>query len=281
MIISALGWIAAIAFLAASASSCWHGWRDKARGPWIGAGLYACAAFCLLAIDGALRPLTAGVLAFLALAAAGTVAVVDGRSAGPDGGWKAVAGSARGGAGAGFGHLGRDTRGIWRHLAARLRGSEDEEGTGQAAVAAVAEAAGTRIIPPVRDDPALGLPPEPAVISSVQAPAPFLALAQFIAGSEPEDDQALTMFMQGCASGGMLVADAWRHFADVCLGSVGLDPAYVAGILEVGDTEGESAQHKAQVHKRFGVIYGAVQEWIAGGRMLPHKAREFLTGEGA
>ena len=77
----------------------------------------------------------------------------------------------------------------------------------------------------------------------------------------------------------MVVADAWRHFADVCLGGVGLDPAYVAGILEVGDTEGESAAHKAQVHKRFGVIYQTVQEWIAGGRMLPHRARDFLPGK--
>ena len=76
-----------------------------------------------------------------------------------------------------------------------------------------------------------------------------------------------------------MIADAWRHFADTCLHGAGLDPAYVAGILEVGDTEGESAAHKAQVHKRFGVIYQQVQEWISAGRMLPHRARDFLTGE--
>ncbi len=166
-------------------------------------------------------------------------------------------------------------------LAARfggLRGGHEESAETEAVVA---EHVISRLIPPVREDPALGLPPEPAVIASVQAPAPFLELARYIAQFEPEDDQALTMFMQGCASGGLIIADAWRHFADVCLGGVGLDHAYVAGILEVGDTEGEAAAHKAQVHKRFGIIYQQVQEWISAGRLLPHKARDFLTGEAA
>lgn len=272
--LTALGWIAALGLLALAASSAWHGFRGKARGPWIAAGAYACAAVILLAVDGVVKPLTAGVLAFLVLAGAAGLAVAEGRKR--EAGWQDTARAALGHAGAGLGYFGADVRGIWRRIMARLRGGEPEASETEAVVA---EAVATRMIPPVREDPALGMPPEPAVIAAVPPPDPYVALARFIAGFEPEDDQSLTMFMQGCAAGGLVIADAWRHFADVCLGGVGLDPAYVAGILEVGDTESESAAHKAQVHKRFGVIYHAVQEWIAAGRMLPHKAREFLTGE--
>jgi hypothetical protein len=261
--------MAALALLALAASSAWHGARERARGPWTAAGMYACAAVILLAADGVLRPLTAGVLAFLSLALAAGLALAGGRAG--------AGRAALGHAGAGIGYLGADARGIWQRIMARLRGGEGERGETEAVVAGHVSA---RMIPPVREDPALGLPPEPAAIASVPAPAPYAALAAWIAGFEPEDDQALTMFMQGHAAGGIAVADAWRGFADTCLGSVGLDPAYVAGILEVGDTESESAAHKAQVHKRFGVIYQAVQEWISAGRMLPHKAREFLTGDG-
>ncbi len=261
-----LGWLIVLGCLALAVSSGWRGFRGKARGPLLAAGVYACAAVILLALVGVLAPLTAGILAFLALGSAAGLAVIDGRKG--ETGWQDTARGALGHTGAGIGYLGADARSIWRRIMARFRGEAETTET----PAVVAEHVTTRNIPPVRMDPALGPMPEPAVIASVQAPAPFLDLAKFIAQFEPEDDQALTMFMQSCASGSMVIADAWRHFADVCLSGVGLDPAYVAGILEVGDTESESAAHKAQVHKRFGVIYQTVQEWIAGGRMLPHKA---------
>src|ERR1035441_10195452 len=82
-------------------------------------------------------------------------------------------------------------------------------------------------------------------------------------------------------SGESALADAWHAFADICLSGVGLDPAYVAGLLEAGDSAAQHASLLAMVHKRFGVVYAAVQEWISAGRQLPHKARDFLTGEAA
>jgi hypothetical protein len=60
---------------------------------------------------------------------------------------------------------------------------------------------------------------------------------------------------------------------------VGLDPAYVAGILEAGDSAGGHGSLLAQIHKRYSVIYAAVKEWVAAHGPLPHKARDFLTGE--
>ena len=80
MILTAIGWIATLGLLALAASSARHGIRDKARGPWIAAGLYACGAVIMLAVDGILSALPAAVLAFLAIAVAGAVAVVHDRA---------------------------------------------------------------------------------------------------------------------------------------------------------------------------------------------------------
>jgi hypothetical protein len=265
-----LGWIAALGLLAVAVSSGWHGFRDKTRGPFAAAGMYAGGACVLLAIDGALSWLTAVVLAVLSLAAAAGLVLAGGR----DGAGKAALGHA----GAGMGHLGADARGIWHRITARLRGGEPEAAE---TPAVVAEAVATRGIPSVMEDPALGMAPEPAelVTAAVPAAAPYAALAQYIAGFEPEDDMSLRMFMEGNAAGSVMVADAWHHFADTCLNSVGLDPAYVAGILEAGDSAGGHGSLLAQVHKRFGVIYAAVKEWISAHGPLPHKAREFLTDD--
>src|SRR5438477_6848814 len=123
MILTFLGWLAALGLLALAVSSGWHGWRDKALGPWTAFGLYACGAVIMLAVDGVLPALEAAVLAFLSLAVAGGVALAgeraDASAASPDGipdgiSWKSVLGSARGSAGAGVGRLGRDTRSLWQ-----------------------------------------------------------------------------------------------------------------------------------------------------------------------
>jgi len=279
MLLTALGWIAALAFLGAAASSGWHGWRDKAPGPWIAAGLYACAAFVMLAIDGALSPLTAAALAFLAIAGAGTVAVVDGRNAAPGSRWKGAAWRTRFAVGAGARYLGSDTRGIWQRVMARFSGGEEAPTETEAVVAGHVA---SRSIPNVMADPVLGPAPEPAALATA-APVPpvYAAMAAFIGGFVPEDDQALKMFMQSNAAGELAVADAWHAFGDTCLTAVGLDPAYVAGLLEAGDSAAAHGALLAMVHRRFGVVYAAVQEWISAGRQLPHKAREFLTGEAA
>lgn len=52
--LTALGWIATLGLLAVAASAGWHGFRDKTRGSFAAAGMYAGGAFVLLAADGAL-----------------------------------------------------------------------------------------------------------------------------------------------------------------------------------------------------------------------------------
>lgn len=117
MILIALGWIAAIALLALAASCAWHGWHEKVRGQRPAAGLYACIALVLMAIDGILAPLIGAVLAFLALALAALAAMAEGRKALPGSRWKGAVWCTRFAVTSGPRYLGTDTRG----LAGRLR----------------------------------------------------------------------------------------------------------------------------------------------------------------
>jgi hypothetical protein len=285
--ITTLALALAAILLAVAVWSAWRSTREKDAGRWVLAFVSTGAGVIILAAEGAIPAIGAGVLAFLAFAIAGGLSYA--RWAGPDRddsvhyGWKASArgtlAEALGSGRAGFGRTRDDVRGAWRRIFARTGGRD--RGEDAVPLAAVAEYAASRAIPSVMADPVLGPPVEPGEIAAagVPVPAQYAALAQYIGGFEPEDDQALRMFMEGHAAGTVVLADAWHHFADHCLNGVGLSPAYVAGILEAGDSAGEHASLLAQVHKRFGVVYAAVKEWIAAHGPLPHKAREFLSGE--
>jgi hypothetical protein len=265
MIFTALGWLAALLCTAAAGERAWSmrsGTRDA--GNWVVLLAWSALAVVMFAVLGVIGPLAACLYAGLAaavIAAAGRVWTPEGR--------RALAGDLRYGFAEPFAALRRKLSG----------GAPEPEASSPEA--AVAEAVTTRNIPNVMDDPALGVAPDPAELASghVPAAAPYAALAQYIAGFEPEDDMSLRMFMEGNAAGSVMVADAWHHFADTCLNSVGLDPAYVAGILEAGDSAGGHGSLLAQIHKRYSVIYAALKEWVAAHGPLPHKARDFLTGE--
>jgi hypothetical protein len=267
MIFTALGWIAALTATAATGYRTWF-MRDAPRdaGNWVVVLMWSVLAVVTFAILGAAAPLPAGLYAAVAV----TVILAIGRVWTPEG-RHALAGDLRYGLAEPFSAL--------RRLAHPGGGAREAEASSPQA--AVAEAAATRNIPSVLEDPALGVAPEPAELVSGQVPAaaPYAALAQYIAGFEPEDDMSLRMFMESNAAGSVMVADAWHHFAETCLNSVGLDPAFVAGILEAGDSAGAHGSLLAQVIKRLSVIYGAVQEWVATHGPLPHKAREWLTGD--
>jgi hypothetical protein len=243
-------------------------WRSLGADSWFALLLWGAAAIIAFTVLGVIGPLAGALLgggAVAVLAVWGKVWTGEGR------------GALRGHLASGPGEAGRSLLGRLRGLL----GSEDEPAGGPVPLEAVAGHAATRAVPSVMADPVLGPPTEPGEIAAagIPVPPPYAALAQFIGGFEPEDDQALRMFMEGHASGTVALADAWHAFAETCLNGVGLSPAYVAGILEAGDSAGEHASLLAQVHKRFHVVYAAVKEWIAAHGPLPHKAREFLTGE--
>jgi hypothetical protein len=137
-----------------------------------------------------------------------------------------------------------------------------------------------RSVPSVRDDPALGAPvPVEQITASPVAPDVAAAAAR-IAAYEPETDADLAAFMRGEAAGLVALAGAWHSFAENCTTGVGLDPAFAAGLVELGDTVGDSAHDVILAYRRFAVIYQQILEAVASGTLLPHNARQFLTAEG-
>jgi hypothetical protein len=282
LILGLIGWPLAIALAAAAVLSLWRTARNRGvrtdPGAWLAPLGFTVGAVALLTALGVLSPLLGGM-------AAGGAAILLALLFRPwDKSGRRVAGQQfRGGIKRTGADARRGSRGIlgWlRRLRDRLAAGEGEQ-AGTVPLTAVAEHVATRAIPPVMADPVLGPPTEPGEIAAagIPVPAPYTALAEFIGSFEPEDDMSLRMFMEGHASGTVTIADAWHAFAETCLNGVGLSPAYVAGILEAGDSAGEHASLLAQVHKRFHVVYAAIKEWISAHGPLPTKAREFLTGE--
>lgn len=262
---------AALVLLVAACAELYRALRARSRGQGTAAGVLGCAGVAVLGALGTIRPATAIALACLCAGAAAALTLVKG--------WRGSLGEITGETGAAFGRLGADIRRLWQRLGGRLAALRGEEEAAPGLPAeAVRAAVASRAIPPLGADPSLGAPPEPAAITAAApVPPPYAALASWIAGFEAADDQDLRMLAEGCAAGNVAVAEAWHQFGDRCLDSR-LHPAYVAGILEVGDTEAQSAASKIQAHRRFAVIYGAVKEWISGNGPLP-KDGDFLTGE--
>lgn len=277
MILDLIGWAAEIALLLAAASSAARGAREKSPGPLEAAAIFTCAALAIGAALGVLPLVPALVTASVALVAAVVVALFA----------KDTSGAVLGNLAEGLGLAGANVRGAGRWLRlqgpslvsrAGLGGGSEAEQGGPVPLEAVAQHAVTRGIPSVMEDPHLGPAPEPAELASaaIPVPAPWAALAEYIRSREPEDDQQLRMYSDGDAAGALAVADAYHDWADTCLNGLRLSPAYVAGVLEAGDSAAGHASVVAMVHKRFGVIYGAIKEWIGAHGQLPAKG-DFLT----
>jgi hypothetical protein len=137
------------------------------------------------------------------------------------------------------------------------------------------------VIPPADIPDHLADPGEVAAVMGSPIPPDHAAAIGRIAGFEPEDDAAWLAFMQGEAAAFIGYAEAWRSQADVCLNSVGMDPAAVQGTIELADVVGDNAHDVTLARRRFLVTYAATLEQIASGLVLPFRAREWLTGEGA
>jgi hypothetical protein len=141
-----------------------------------------------------------------------------------------------------------------------------------------------RDVPSVREDPVLGEPPAPDGIaaglaaSGVAVPPAWAALCDSVAGFEPDTDEDLLAHVAGEAAGILAYAEAVRARADALLHGTGLDPAYVAGHHELADEIADLASAVSLVDRRFHAIYGAVREWVGGGGILPHKARQWFGG---
>jgi hypothetical protein len=304
MILTALGWLAALGLLAACLSSAWHGFRDKKYGPWIGAGLYACAAVVLLAIDGVLKPLAAGVLAFLALALAGGVALAEDRAnavaASPDGtpygiSWQAVAGSARGGAGASFGYLARDTRGLAGWLHSRWQELRTGEDSGLEPAPLIQPSPnGASSMPPGNTGgngtrprgssqslpPANGTVQQPAIrarriaaaAGTVPVPAGWAAVVAGTADFEADSNVELAQWMTGQVLGLAAWAESVveQHETNRAMG---VDGAAISMLQDVAEAGVTCAQTMAGAVSQFCNYFELPDSFVDTGGQLAHDGR--------
>jgi hypothetical protein len=244
--------------------------------PWTVTILWACLlAACLTAL-GAIG-LMNGIIASVVLAVVALVALRRSSSAGAQ-------------IGAGPAHLYRDAAAVagrarraasWRAAAA---GDDDAPGGPPPGgrmprLRPEHPAAGSRTVPLLREDPALGPAPQPAeVAASAPVPPPWDELAGWIAGYVAEDDNAQSAFLHGCAAGLVRIADAFGALSETAINDLGLDPAYGAALLEVAAAVAETAGDVALADQRYLAIYGALKQAIEDGLVLPHNARQFLGG---
>jgi hypothetical protein len=86
-------------------------------------------------------------------------------------------------------------------------------------------------------------------------------------------------FLQCEAEARRQEADAWRAHADTLLTTVGLDPAVATAVAELAEVIGDTAADFGMAVRRFVTIYDEVLKAVSEGLILPHNARDWLTGE--
>jgi hypothetical protein len=131
--------------------------------------------------------------------------------------------------------------------------------------------------PVIEDGPGDGLGP---LLTAALAPIPpdHASVQARIAGYEPENDAALTAFMQGEAAAMAGYGEAWHAHVENLLQAVGLDPAAVQGALELGSVLADTATDVHLALRRFITVYLEVLKFAADGGILPHDGR-WLSGE--
>lgn len=176
--------------------------------------------------------------------------------------------------------------GYW--IAGHARGLLERDGAAAPAAVAPPVAAPAPAPGPRRPAGAPSAPPELGDLGAAAIPAEgaplspdWAAVIARITAFEPADDEDMLAFMRSETAAFPALADAWRAVADTQLHVIGIDPAAVSGTIELADVLGDCAHDVVLAIRKFLVVYAEVQAAIAGGLILPHKAREFLTGAGS
>jgi hypothetical protein len=126
--------------------------------------------------------------------------------------------------------------------------------------------------------------PEPGSVprqrlGSAPVPPRWRALNDDVADYEAQDDADLMSWFAGEVSGLAGHADALISFYETCVDSRGLDPAAMHAVHDSADAAAETARAVAAARKKFATHYAEVREFAAGGGVLPHDARTWITGE--
>lgn len=290
-IFTVAGWLAAVSFAALTVSGLARmartrgRWRDARR--WHAPLIFASATAVALTVAGACGILTGVILAVLPLAVTAIRVAPAWRLLAERDGWRAATGRILAG-------LGRrvldELRDAFRDIRVLLTRGEGEPAAAAAAPPpAPAPAASPRTIPAavsVRADPVLGDAPSPGevagalIMGGVPVPPQWAALCEAVGSFEPDTDEDLINHVAGEAAGILAYADAVRNRAETLMHATGLDPAYVAGHYEFADEFADLAAIAALVNKRFHAIYAAIRDWVSGGGILPHNARQWFAPDG-
>jgi hypothetical protein len=187
------------------------------------------------------------------------------------------------------GYAGRLRDALWnagqdlRDLAGAARPKTAGEPEAALDARAAAPASARRAVPTLREDPALGAAPHPADVaesleaSGVAVPPAWQALADSVAGFEPDDDEDLCAHMAGETAGVLTWAEAAMARAENLVAGAGLDPAYGQAQMEFADAIAELASVAAMVDRRYQDLYEGIRE-AADGRPLPRNRHWFAGG---
>jgi hypothetical protein len=156
-----------------------------------------------------------------------------------------------------------------------------------APAAAPAAAAAPREVPPIREDPALGTAPQPADVAAglatagVEIPEPWAQLIAWVGSRVPEDSNDQNRFLLGDAAGFIGLGEAYHAHGATVVDEIGLDPAYGAAILDIGDAVADKSGDVIQGYRRFHLIYEAIVKAVENGVIMPFNGRFFGAGDGA
>ena len=260
------------------------GHRDA--GSWHPPLIFTSATFALLGAVGALPPLIAALFAAVPLLVVTRIVWRAWRLSARKLGWATATAIVLGGLLSRVREAAGHTREDLRDLVVTLRPGTVADAPA-APAAGIPPLAALRSVPSVREPGSIGSVPAPAEVAAgleaagVEVPPPFRAVAEWIAGFEPEDQQDLTDHMAQEAAGMLAVAGAKEAQAETLLNVPKLHPDYVAGQLEVADQIAEVAASAAMADRRYHEVYGDIEDWHADGNELPEDARNWGFGGAA
>jgi hypothetical protein len=134
--------------------------------------------------------------------------------------------------------------------------------------------------PPAAPLPPEGMVPDLPPLEGVAIPPDHAAVHARIAQFEPGTDADLILFWQSEAAARLAEARAWQEHAETLVSGIGLDPVAAQAAAELGDVIADTAADFGMLVRRFVTVYEQVLTAVADGLILPHNAREWLTGEG-
>ena len=106
----------------------------------------------------------------------------------------------------------------------------------------------------------------------------YTALHDVLVNFQPDEGTDLIRHMKEHAVGFLHVTEGFEAMADNLATETGLDPGFVAGVIELAEAISAINPHVAMAVQKFLNLYGGVRQDIAAGLVMPHRGR-FLTGE--